>query len=258
MPRRRWRRAGDEASRRRTTRRRPVHDEPWQSLRAGDRFQPEPFDCVPHRAEVVGCPHRSQLYALEMSPVELGLHEGGDIHIIDEKVTHISGHTDVHKQGVDNLDPAHVAVAKCRGREAGAREARTTERVGIAVLRCHRAIVPDLRCRPPHDPRAALTPTTNSRPTNANSPGEPTPRPTCLAPSTTCSDGLSQQRRGRSRSACGRRRIRPHRQPLGTRTRRACRLLSQRSRRRHHTFALLSPTRTCDFGGDLAREVPLP
>ena len=115
----------------------------WQLPGAGDGAGPEALDRVPHRAVVLGCPHRSQLHAFGVPPVELPLHERRDIDVVDDETADKPGHPDVGEPRISDLDLAQVTVPEVRTREVRAREASTAKRVGTVVVCCHRAIVPN-------------------------------------------------------------------------------------------------------------------
>ena len=115
----------------------------WQLPGAGDGLGPEALDRVPHRAVVLGCPHRSQLHAFGVPPVELPLHERRDIDVVDDETADKPGHPDVGEPRISDLDLAQVTVPEVRTREVRTREASTAKRVGTVVVCCHRAIVPN-------------------------------------------------------------------------------------------------------------------
>jgi hypothetical protein len=111
-----------------------------QPTSAVDRFRPEPFDGVPHRPEVVGRCHQSELGPFRVSPLQLGLHEGGDVDVVEDEVANDPGDVHVDEHGVDDLQVAQVAGAKRCAAEVGVGELGTVERVGALVL-CHRIII---------------------------------------------------------------------------------------------------------------------
>jgi hypothetical protein len=97
-----------------------------QPLSTSDRFRPEPFDRVPHGAVVVRGLHPSQLRALGVTPIQLGLHERTDINVVDDKVVDDARYVDIDEPRVDDLDPVQVAISELCIREIGSRERPTT------------------------------------------------------------------------------------------------------------------------------------
>jgi Fe2+ transport system protein FeoA len=77
-----------------------------------------------------------------MTPIELGLHEGGDVDVVHNDVADEPGHVHVDEPRVDDLHSSQVAIAKGRASEVDIGELGASECGGGVVLVWHRDIVP--------------------------------------------------------------------------------------------------------------------
>ncbi len=116
------------------------------------RVRPEPFDGVPHRAEVVGVLPLAELHPLRVTPVQFGADEAGHVDAVDGDVAEVTGDADVDEPAVPDRDAGQVTVcepgaAQVRDVEPGCPELGAAAAVAGAEpvrseLRVHPAILP--------------------------------------------------------------------------------------------------------------------